>query len=117
MIIKPIDHYFLSKEEPVKSCLLALRAFILQYDENINEAFKYGMPFYCYHKKMCCYLWVQKKSGIPYIGFVEGGRLQHPKLIAEKRARMKILLTDANKDLPIKTIAAIMKDMVALYKK
>ncbi|CAN5764986.1 hypothetical protein BH11BAC3_BH11BAC3_21230 [soil metagenome] len=116
-MIKPIDHYFHKKEEPVKSCLLALRAFILQYNENINESFKYGMPFYSYHKKMCCYLWTQKKSGIPYIGFVEGSQLNHPQLIAEKRARMKILLIDANEDLPIKIISNILKDMVALYKK
>lgn len=115
-MIRPIDDYFLQKEEPVKSCLLALRTIILKYDSNITEAWKYGMPFYCYNGKMCCYLWVHKKYQQPYIGFVEGKQLDHPGLMQEKRARMKIMLIDPAKDIPVKILVTILKEMVALYK-
>ena len=115
-MLRPIDNYFLQKEEPIKSCMQFLRGHILQYDKNITEAWKYGMPFYCYGKKMCCYLWVHKKYLQPYIGFVEGASLHHTDLLQEKRARMKILLIDPNKNIPIKKIDAILKDMVELYK-
>ncbi|MEO6721085.1 MAG: DUF1801 domain-containing protein [Ferruginibacter sp.] len=115
MTLRPIDNYFLRMEEPDKSCLLALRDMILRSDINIIETWKYGMPVYCYNGKMCCYLWVHKKFKQPYIGIVEGHRIQHPRLIIEKRARMKIMLIDPAKDLPVKTLAGIIKKMIALY--
>jgi len=116
-MLSAIDTYFLTKEEPVKSCLLFLRGYILKQDKNITEAWKYGMPFYCYKGRMFCYLWVHKKYLQPYIGIVEGAKIKHPDLLQEKRARMKILLVDAEKDIPIKKIEGIMKDILDLYKK
>lgn len=115
-MLSPVDDYFLQKEEPIKSCLQFLREHIIKQDANITEAWKYGMPFYCYHKKMFCYLWVHKKYHQPYIGIVEGKRIQHPDLIIEKRARMKILLIDAAKDIPVKKINAILKQVLMLYR-
>jgi len=115
-MLRPVDNYFLQKEEPLKSCLQFLRQHILNYNENILEAWKYGTPFYSYNKKMCCYLWVHKKYLQPYIGFVEGARLQHQDLLQENRVRIKILLIDPHKNIPVKKINGILKDMVALYK-
>jgi hypothetical protein len=93
-MMREIDNYFLQKDEPVKSYLFTLRNYILQYDENIEEAWKYKMAFYCYKGKMVCYLWVHKKYHQPYLGIVEGRKIEHPSLIVEKRARMKIMLFD-----------------------
>jgi hypothetical protein len=73
------------------------------------------MPFYCYKGKMFCYLWVYKKYQQPYIGIVEGKRINHPDLLVEKRTRMKILLIDPSKDLPISKINNILKEVLALY--
>jgi hypothetical protein len=47
-MLRPIDNYFLQQPEPAKSCLQFLRAHILQSDRNVTEAWKYGMPFFCY---------------------------------------------------------------------
>ncbi|MBS1600995.1 MAG: DUF1801 domain-containing protein [Bacteroidetes bacterium] len=115
-MLKPLDNYYLQKEEPVKSCLQFLRAHILKQDIHITESWKYGMPFFCYKGKMFCYLWVHKKLLQPYIGIVEGKKINHPDLIIEKRARMKILLIDADKNLPMKKINTILKEVIALYK-
>jgi hypothetical protein len=114
-MLRPLDEYFLKKDEPVKSCLQFLRENILKQDKNITEAWKYGMPFYCYNGKMFCYLWVHKKYGQPYLGIVEGNKIKHPDLLTEKRTRMKILLIDANKNIPIKKINAILKEVLSLY--
>ncbi|MFT3827722.1 MAG: DUF1801 domain-containing protein [Chitinophagaceae bacterium] len=114
-MLRPIDNFFLQQEEPVKSCLQFLRGHILQQHDNITEAWKYSMPFYCYNGKMFCYLWVHKKLHQPYLGIVEGSRVDHPDLLQEKRARMKILLLDPHKDLPIKKINTILKATLALY--
>lgn len=115
-MLREIDQYFLAKEEPVKSYLIFLREHILKQDKNITETWKYKMPVYCYNGKMFCYLWVHKKLLVPYIGIVEGKKINHPDLIIEKRARMKILLLDPQKDIPLRKINSILKDVLRLYK-
>lgn len=110
------DDFYLQKKEPVKSCLLALREIILAQDKEIAAAWKYGMPFFCYRGKMFCYIWVHKKNGQPYIGFVEGKHLDDPQLLTENRSRMKILLVDADKDLPLKKITTLLRKALRLYK-
>lgn len=108
--------FYLNKEEPNKGCLLSLRDIILNQDENITETTKYGMPCFCYKNKMYCYLWIDKKTREPYILFVEGQYLEHPKLETGKRARMKIFRVNPDKDLPIKTLEMLLKEALDLYK-
>ncbi len=50
---------------------------------------------------MFCYLWINKKLKQPYIGFVDGLHIQHPNLIQENRARMKILPINPNEDVDV----------------
>ncbi len=88
--------------------MLAVREIILKHNPDLTEAWKYSMPFFCYKKKMLCYCWIQKKTGQPYIGFVDGNKIVHPKLIAEKRSRIKIMLLDVEKDLPVKAIKEVL---------
>lgn len=120
--MRDIDNFFLQKEEPAKSCLLALRHLILNYRSDITETWKYNMPFYNIKKsngaeKRFCYLWVNNKTRLPYIGVVDGNLLEHPDLISEKRSRMKILLIDPNQDLPIEKIKQILEMAIALIDK
>lgn len=44
-MLRDIDNWYLNKEEPNRSCLQALRTWVLHFDENITEAWKYRMPF------------------------------------------------------------------------
>lgn len=110
MMLRPIDNFFLKQEEPVKSCLLVLRELIPAFDKNITEEWKYGLPFYCYKGKMFCYLWLHKKYKQPYIGFVRGDLMNDPALLLEKRKQIKILLIDAENDIPVKKIKALLKE-------
>lgn len=113
--MKEIDLYFLNHPEPVKSYLQALRTFILNYNSNISEGWKYHMPFYFYNGKRVCYLWVHKKYNQPYLGIVDGKKVDHPLLLVEKRAKMKIMLFDAEQDIPLKTIRLLLKQVLSLY--
>jgi hypothetical protein len=115
-MVEQLHNYYLDKAEPNKSCLLALRSIILELDTNVTETQKWGMPCFCYKKKMFCYLWTDKKTDEPYILMVEGKYLDHPKLEEGDRSRMKILRVNPNKDLPLKTIEKILKTALALYK-
>lgn len=110
------EDFYLSKTEPNKSCLLALRSIILRQSPDITETVKYGMPCFCYKKKMFCYLWTDKKTAEPYILMVEGMLLSHPKLEAGNRARMKILSVNPNQDLDIDTINEVLQEGLTLYR-
>lgn len=110
------DNFYLSKDEPTKSCLLALRSIILGQDANITETQKYGMPCFCYKKKMFCYLWTDKKNNEPYILMVEGKYLDHPKLEQGTRSRMKIYRVNANNDLPKQEIKKLLIEALNLYR-
>lgn len=115
--MNPLDNFYLNQQEPNKGCLLALREIILSQDQHITNEWKYGMPFFCYKGKMFCYLWIHKKINQPYLGIVEGKRIEHPQLLLEKRARMKIMLIDPLKDLPIKSIHEILDIALSFYKR
>ena len=104
-----LDEFFLDKAEPQKGCLLFLRDQILALNSAVKETKKYGMPFYEYKNKRFCYLWLQRSSGKPYVGFTDGNKLNFPELIQEKRTRMKIMLIDPMEDIPIKRLTQILK--------
>ncbi|HEX7757389.1 MAG TPA: DUF1801 domain-containing protein [Niabella sp.] len=110
------DNFYLQQDEPIKGCLLALRQIILSQDKEVTNAWKYGMPFFCYKGKMFCYLWLHKSYKQPYIGIVEGKLFDEPFLIQEKRSRMKIMLLDPNEDLSLKTIETILQKAINFYK-
>ena len=59
---------------------------------------------------------MHKTYGQPYLGIVEGHHFNNPELRTEKRSRMKIMLFDQNKDLPIATLEAILQKAIDLYK-
>ena len=115
-MIREVDSFYAKQEEPKKSCLLALRQIILEQDEHITETVKYGMPCFCYKKKMFCYLWTDKKTDEPYLLLVEGKLLNHPQLETGSRARMKIFRVNANEDLPLGTLQLLLSMALDLYK-
>ncbi len=115
-MLEELQNYYLNKAEPNKSCLLALRSMILEQDPDITETRKWGMPCFCYRKKIFCYLWTDKKTDKPYILIVEGKYLDHPDLEVGDRSRMKIFRVDPDKDLPIETMEHILQKALDLYR-
>ena len=114
--MEQLHNLYLNKEEPNKSCLLALRNIILNQETNITETQKWGMPCFCYKKKMLCYLWTDKKTDEPYLLLVEGKFLDHPELEKGERSRMKIFRINPHIDLPIHTIESILQKALDLYR-
>lgn len=112
--IRGFDQYFMRQPEPAKSCLLALREIILRTDERLEPALKYGMPFYCFKKRMLVYLWTDRITGDPYVGFVDGNLMDHPMLVKGSRARMKIMNIDPYDDLPSETLTCLVRDAILL---
>ena len=115
-MISEIEGYYLNKEEPIKSYLLAMRKYILDFDELMTETWTHRMPMFRYKGKLFCYLWTDKKSHEPYIGMYKGLELKHPKLDLGNRKKMKTMTLDPEADLPIEDLETIFKAAVRLYK-
>jgi len=117
IMLRNIDNYFLNLPEPNRSCMQALRDYILALHPEITEAWKYRLPFFLYKGKMFCYFWADKKTGLPYIGIVEGININHPMLEQGNRKRMKILRISPEADLPIEVIEEVLTEAMKFYKK
>lgn len=114
--LRPIDNFFLQRTEPLKGCLEYLRHFMNNYNPGITEEWKYKLPFYYYKGKMFCYFWIDKKTQQPYIGVVEGGRIDHPLLVAGERKRMKVIYIDAAQDVPTDVLTEVLDMALKYYK-
>ena len=114
--MKQLDDFYLNQEDSVKELFLALKEIIIKQDKDISHVLKYGMPFFCYKGKMFCYLWIHKKTKQSYIGIVEGKHFDEPFLIQENRSRMKIMMFNADEDLPVEKIELIISKALNLYK-
>lgn len=110
------DNFYLKQDEPNKSCFLALRDILLDFDPNISETVKYGMPCFMYQNKAFCYLWKDKKTEEPYVLIVDGNQIEHPSLESGSRARMKILRINPNHDIDLELVQEIL-DLAVAFKK
>ena len=115
-MLNALENFYLNQYEPAKSCLLALKSIILGLDEQISATWKWRMPVFCYKGKMFCYLRTDKKTGEPYIGIVEGNRIEHPLLEQGNRTRMKILRVNPNEDLEVELIEDLLSQALVFYK-
>jgi hypothetical protein len=116
-MLTALDNFYLQQDEPLKGCFLALRQIILNHDAAITSTWKFNMPFFLYKGKMFCYIWTHKKLQQPFIGFSEGKRLNHPSLTFENRSRIKIMILDAEKELPVEIIKEVLDMAIELVKR
>ncbi|MEL6562708.1 MAG: DUF1801 domain-containing protein [Bacteroidota bacterium] len=115
MTLRAIDQYYESQQEPNRSCLIALRDFILSLDDGISHEWKYHMPMFVYKKRMLCYIRTDQKTGLPYIGIVKGDQIDHPLLLQGNRKKMKVMEISPESDLPVDTIKEILDEALTLY--
>ena len=115
-MLNTLESYYFRQTEPNQSCLLALRASILQLDDQITESLKWGTPCFSYRNRMFCFLALTKAPQLPYLLMVEGHLLPHSQLETGNRKRMKSLPIDPTKDLPIPLVQEIVTAALNLYK-
>ncbi|MDI1355255.1 MAG: DUF1801 domain-containing protein [bacterium] len=108
-MLKAIDNYYFALPEPQQSCLLFLRHFLLEHSPNISEHYKFSTAFFYFKTEHLCYFSVSKSTGKTYIGFVQGYRFSHPKLLSEGRKQIKVLYLDPSKDVDVKTLKEVLK--------
>lgn len=114
-MISDLELFYENKEEPNKSCFLALRSIILNLDQNISESWKWKLPFFSYKGKMFCYLWQDKKTTYPYVCIVKGSEIDHPLLKLGDRKTMKAFSINPNEDIAIEELLIILEKARNLY--
>lgn len=114
--MKSIEEFFDIQPEPQRSCFLALRSIILEFDSQVSETVKYGMPCFVLNSKPWIYLWKDKKSQEPYILFVDGLLLKNPLLQSGDRAKMKHFQLDSTQDIPLSIINELLNEALAVVR-
>ena len=114
MSLREIDDFYLNLSEPNRGCMLGLRDIICSFHPEITQEWKYRLPFFYLRGKMFCYMHIDKKSQHPYIGFVDGGRMNHPSLIQGDRKRMKVFPINPTQDLPLDLLQEVLTEALAL---
>lgn len=114
--MKELDEFYFKLEEPNKSCFLALNDVLCALHPDITPEWKYKLPFFYFRGKMFCFLWIDKKSKLPYIGFMKGPQLHHPALYLGDRKMVKKLFIQPEEDLPLDAIQEIAVQYFELFK-
>lgn len=111
-----LHDYYLSKDEPIQSCLLALRSIILSCNTNISESLKWGLPCFSTSGKNFAFLNVDRRTNETYILFSKGNELDWPELEKGNRKKMKIFRVNPAGDIPFETINLLLKKTLNLYR-
>lgn len=114
-MLSDIDKFYLDKEEPVKSCLMALRTIILRYHPELTPQWRYRLPCFMYRNQIFCYLWVDRKTQFPYVAIGKGVQIDHPELIQGSRTFVKLFMVDPNQDIPVDTLYSIFDRAMTLH--
>ena len=92
-IMNPAENYILNQKEPLQSILLFVRQIIFTTIPEMEEKYKYKIPFYYYKGKPVCYLNILKGTNYVDLGFWDGFKLpnKHHLLKANNRKMVKSL--------------------------
>ena len=107
-----VEEFYSKQPEPNRSCFLAMRQLVASFHSDLNETMKYGAPCFMLGDKPFLYLWKDRKTDHPYFLMVDGKHLDHPRLEAGDRKKMKILRVDPNMDLEVELIKKVLSSAV-----
>ena len=75
--MKPVDEYFINQKEPYQSIMLYVRSIILNTLPEVEEKYRYRIPFYNRGKKPMIYLNILKGKDFVDVAFVQGILLEN----------------------------------------
>ena len=113
--MREVEEYYYDKPEPMQGCLLALKDILLGFNDEIIPLWRYRTPCFSYNSKMFCYIWIDAKTKLPYIGFTNGWKIKHALLTQKEGKRTRVVLIDPKKDIPKEEIDEILEEILKLY--
>ena len=113
--MNPVDNYILSKPEPWRSMLIELQAVIKHTVPEVEEAYKWRLPFYSLNGKMYCFLNFRKS--FVDVGFPWGIHLEkHTTHLVggEKRKNLRSLRYHSLEDIDITLLQEVLRETAQL---
>ena len=71
-IMNPVELYMLNKQEPYQSIMMYIREVIFKTLPNIEEKYRYSVPYYTLKNKPLLYLNILKGKKYVDVAFVQG---------------------------------------------
>ena len=115
--MNPAENYILSKPEPWRSILIELQAIIKHTIPEVEEQFKWHLPFYKVDKKMCCFLNFRKT--FVDVGFINGIHITIHKdhlIDGEKRKTLRSIRYTSIEEIDVAVLQDILQDAVRLIR-
>lgn len=116
--MNPAEDYILNKPEPWRTMLMELQAIIKHTVPDVDEAFKWNLPFYSLNGKMFCFLNFRKK--FVDVGFPWGIHItvHQDKLIAgEGRKNLRSLRYHTPEEIDVAILVDVLKNVASLKKR
>jgi hypothetical protein len=116
--MKLTDEYILQQPEKYKLMLLHLINVFEREIPELELLFKWGIPYFYYHKKPFCYLAPNHKKGYVDAGFTKGFQLKGSQewLVAEKRNTVKSLRYFDLENIDNSIIKSVLQEAQTHYK-
>ncbi|MGE0566362.1 MAG: DUF1801 domain-containing protein [Bacteroidia bacterium] len=111
-MLNKLEEFYFKNEEELNEVFLYLREKIKSFSVNIEELYRYGVPFFYYNGKPFCYFSVQTGRKVGYIGFVNGHLIDHPKLKADSRKYVKAYYLYPKENIKIRELSTIIKTAI-----
>lgn len=116
--MKPAQEYILHQPEKYREILYHVISVIENNLPDVTLLFKWGIPYFYYHKKPFCYLAPNHKKGFVDVGFAQGFKLKSNQehLIDENRNTVKSLRYFSLEAIDNIVLIAVLKEALTLYK-
>ena len=89
--MNPVEEYFLNQKEPLQSTMLYIRQIIFETLPNVEEKYKWKIPFYYYNGNGICYLNILKNTNYVDLGFIDGFKLSNKQGILKAGSNRKMV--------------------------
>lgn len=110
--------FYLKWEEHINSTLQALQFLLQDFSEEMEETTKYGMACFLYKGRPKFYLGIDlNRNKEPYVLFVDGNKIEDPRLEQGSRKRMKAYRVDPNKDIDKNELYELLELAIDVTKK
>ncbi len=93
--MQPAEKFIIEQNEPYISIMLYVRQILFKTLSNIDERFKYRLPFYYYKNKPFCYFniaksntEVRRKGQFVDVCFIKGNQMTHQSLVGGNDRKM-----------------------------
>jgi len=113
--MNPAENYILSQPEPWRAILIELQAVIKHTVPEVEEAYKWNLPFYSLHGKMFCFLNFRKSFvdlGFPWGVLLEN--YQDVLVAGEKRKNLRSLRYYSPKEVDVALLQKVLLEVAKL---